>query len=1457
MKLKFYIILFAILCMGQSSFTQVIRAFTPRYTNSSVKGNVVYVANSIISTTGIGAGNPGTGEPPPGGSSINNVATAIDIDVDASTVSKLAFGSIWNYYAAGGAPANDGGGNTWKVPAYVLPLGWNIGGVGTGAGKYGFNAAPQNTCLPSGQLPICTPAAGNKYTAYYFRQNVNFTAAELTTTFNYIQLNVKRDDGIVIYINGVERARDNMPAGVPLYGTTATANIAVGATENFTFNLSRSFFIAGANTIAVEVHTAAANSIDMSFDMEVLGIPNFNSSTADLSLPSCSNVLFAGLYWGAGEGSNAGNTAWISNETTCSFKIPGASSFINMTSTQTDYWNPTLIAGYAHTGYNCFQDITSLINTSSPNGTYTVANVASPVGKTDAYGGWTIVIVYANPSEQTRNLSVFDGNAIVKSGSGNVDVAISGFLTPPTGPVSCELGTVVYDGDRTSTDGFQFKQNGAAGFYDMATTTIPLNGAADAWNSKISTKGVVNAGRNPAFQNTLGYDASIFDLPNASNTQLSNSQSSATVRFFSNSENVITNVLTTAISQYTPSFAFDKIATDINGGTLLPGDSLLYTINFQNLGNDSSTNSTILDNIPFGTTYLPNSLKISGVAKTDVATDDQAEFQFINNRVVFRIGVGANAITGGNIGNGVSGTVEFKVVLPSSCTVISCAGVIRNRARINYFGKTSGTGLFDSSGVNSSGCIVPGPVVRNIAGTCYNPGDTILTNTCPAIKVNIPFRKYGGYTFYSAQPFIPANIYDPTIPVISTHVYWAYFNSGAGCSDTIKVSVFIITCPDIDDDNDGIPDYVELDNPVALQDANGNGIPNWNDPTYPGYIDNNSDGFNDNFDPSADSDNDGIPNFYDINFPGFVDSNADGVNDNMDKDLDGIPNHLDLDSDNDGIPDTVESFGVDANGDGRIDNYSDTDNDGFSQNVDANNTGVAGSGVGLGALDTDGDGIPNYLDLDSDNDGIPDIIEVYGTDSGNSAKVASYSDADTDGYSDNLDADVGNDNVVDNPTGPLLKTGTDGNNDGRCDSWPNKNMDTDSKPNPYDMDSDGDGITDVKEAQFTDADWNGRVDGAVNANGRNTALAGLGSLTLPNTDGVGKVNPYDIDSDEDGIPDNVEGMTTAGYLLPANADTDGDGIDNSYDNFNGFGGDGIHVVNTDGDAQPDYLDNDTDSDGLIDRIEGNDFNFNGLPDDNVTLTGVDTDGDGLDDRFDANNSSAEATSARMGNGGSISGDPTPGSTTPVQHTALAGTLGCPTERDWRCVSYVLSCEIISFKASIQNDHTKLNWTVLCEQEIEQFVVQRSIDGINFSDVITVAGRAVVNVAESYTTTDDVSIVPAEMLYYRLRIISRSGKTRLSDIVAIRHSRESTTDVQLLPNPVRSQLQLLISSTSSLIADVYIMDENGRVVQKYKENVQQGNNTFTYSQVRRLPVGLYYLRLNIGNEIITKKFSVVK
>jgi len=456
MKLKL-LLLGGVLLTFLFSKGQVLRPFTVRYDSSSVRGSIVYVANSI--TTRNTGGNPY--EFPPAGSSANNGGTGVDIDIDNETV-IVPWNSAWKYADSGYAP----GTTTWRNASYP-DAGWpsvtagdpslttsrDIGyGDGDEVTPYIYTGC---TARPGTQYPACA----TKYWTTYFRKQVNIPSIAAYTGF---RINLHRDDGAVIYVNGTEVARSNMPGTAIAYNTPASADVE-GAAEYVVLNIATTGFVNGANTIAVEIHQRAQSSNDLSFRMELLGIAaantTTNSSSADLSLASCSKILWAGLYWGATQGTNGTNTAWIVNENTVKLKIPGAGSYTDITSTQTDYHNAVLSAGLPHTGYRCFADITSLINTTSPNGTYTIANVVTPAGIVNIAGGWTIVIAYYNPSSILRNLTVFDGSVVMNGGDPAVHIPISGFLTPPSGPVSCELGAVVYDGDRVSQDEFSFKQD--------------------------------------------------------------------------------------------------------------------------------------------------------------------------------------------------------------------------------------------------------------------------------------------------------------------------------------------------------------------------------------------------------------------------------------------------------------------------------------------------------------------------------------------------------------------------------------------------------------------------------------------------------------------------------------------------------------------------------------------------------------------------------------------------------------------------------------------------------------------------------------------------------------------------------------------------------------------------------------------------------------------------------------
>ncbi|MBK7122116.1 MAG: hypothetical protein IPH68_04455 [Chitinophagaceae bacterium] len=273
-----------------------------------------------------------------------------------------------------------------------------------------------------------------------------------------------------------------------------------------------------------------------------------------------------------------------------------------------------------------------------------------------------------------------------------------------------------------------------------------------------------------------------------------------------------------------------------------------------------------------------------------------------------------------------------------------------------------------------------------------------------------------------------------------------------------------------------------------------------------------------------------------------------------------------------------------------------------------------------------------------------------------------------------------------------------------------------------------DGIADVIEAGFPDTDLNGIIDGALGANGWATVISSLPALGLRVTDADPYPDYLDIDSDDDGIPDNIEGQSTAGYLLPGTIDTDGDGLVNTYDNLAGFGGSGIFIYDHDADATPDYRDLDTDGDGLDDIFEGNDFNLNGSPDDDVTLTGLDNDGDGLDNKFDSLNSvlNIKGTSYLLGDGGSFTGDAVPGSRTTVQQTQFFQT-----DRDWRFVGFVLPVQFLNFTGVPHNKTIQLNWTIIAGKEVDHFEIERSTDNINFTKTVTVTEPVLLHVQQNF------------------------------------------------------------------------------------------------------------------------------
>jgi hypothetical protein len=163
----------------------------------------------------------------------------------------ISAGSEWRYLDTGIDP-----GGAWRT------LNFNDAAWRSGHAQLGYGEDDESTVVRYGADP------NNKYVTTWFRRTFRVSDASATTN---LLLRLLRDDGAIVYINGVEVFRSNMTNGV-VTATTFAATV-VGDTNETTFferNISPNVLVAGTNIIAVELHQANATSSDLGFDLELI-----------------------------------------------------------------------------------------------------------------------------------------------------------------------------------------------------------------------------------------------------------------------------------------------------------------------------------------------------------------------------------------------------------------------------------------------------------------------------------------------------------------------------------------------------------------------------------------------------------------------------------------------------------------------------------------------------------------------------------------------------------------------------------------------------------------------------------------------------------------------------------------------------------------------------------------------------------------------------------------------------------------------------------------------------------------------------------------------------------------------------------------------------------------------------------------------------------------------------------
>lgn len=182
----------------------------------------------------------------------------------------------------------------------------------------------------------------------------------------------------------------------------------------------------------------------------------------------------------------------------------------------------------------------------------------------------------------------------------------------------------------------------------------------------------------------------------------------------------------------------------------------------------------------------------------------------------------------------------------------------------------------------------------------------------------------------------------------------------------------------------------------------------------------------------------------------------------------------------------------------------------------------------------------------------------------------------------------------------------------------------------------------------------------------------------------------------------------------------------------------------------------------------------------------------------------------------------------------------------------LPLTLLNFDAVLKTDKVNLTWTTTEHKDFSHFILQKSTDARNFKDVMTLLTDPVsLTSINNYNYNDNISDAGSTVLYYRLQMVDVDGKFQYSPIRMIRLNTKNNITVQTFPNPVTTELRVMIPSNWQEKNTAYeIYNNNGVLVSR--------TNVARAAQVQQLNVqslgsGNYIIRVTNGSEVSSSKF----
>jgi hypothetical protein len=190
------------------------------------------------------------------------------------------------------------------------------------------------------------------------------------------------------------------------------------------------------------------------------------------------------------------------------------------------------------------------------------------------------------------------------------------------------------------------------------------------------------------------------------------------------------------------------------------------------------------------------------------------------------------------------------------------------------------------------------------------------------------------------------------------------------------------------------------------------------------------------------------------------------------------------------------------------------------------------------------------------------------------------------------------------------------------------------------------------------------------------------------------------------------------------------------------------------------------------------------------------------------------------------------------------------------VSSPLPVVLTAFTAKKNGNQALLNWSTDIEKDVSHFVVEKSLNGKDFTDAGVIFTDGNSNLRKEYSFKDDLKAITSGLVYYRLKIVDMDGKYEQSAIRIIRIDADNAArSITMYPNPVISDIRITLASNwQDKAVNIQIINANGQSIKRISNAMPGQTATVNVSD---LTPGIYMVKVSDGKESAIQRFIKVK